>query len=456
MWPVWNYATDLVMIQLEISVHSSDLMQLHFVSFQRQMPVFFSCHREQAICSTKEKFMDAKQFDESKYVVKLYPHFDKKINFHKVKSYVTDPNRVSRHSFFPLIHYQKKLSKYADGYIAKEKISGIHRQHIKPKYRDIMYASHIDGYIYKYYGDYLNEIYNQYANEHGIDKCSFAYRNNKKGECNIQFACEVFEFIQNQESCYIRVGDFEKFFDRLDHVYLKGRVEQLLKVESLPSDWYHVFKSVTKYTYVEKKDIASFYDKRNERYFSATKKFRQFRKFHPEAFKKNFNNYGIPQGTAISGILANVYMSEVDQAIAEFVRQYGGLYRRYSDDTIIVIPKNRITPSEWESVEYRIKDIISIAKVTEQEEKTYRFIFENGRIIPNGKDGVSKHLDYLGFTFDGENVLLRQKCIYKFERKAHESISHAYTIKRGMSIILCKIFRNLYRIFPLEGQVVHQ
>lgn len=374
--------------------------------------------------------MDTNHFDEGKYVIKLYPHFDKKINFHQARSYVTDPNRISQHSFFPLIHYQKELSKYSDGYVDEQSFSDIHRQHIKPKYRDIMYASHIDGYIYKYYSDCLNEKYNQYTEEHSIDECSIAYRNNKEGQCNIQFAREVFEFIHGQEACYIRVGDFEKFFDRLDHAYLKQMVEKLLGAESLPTDWYKVFKSVTKYTYVEKTDIVPFYDRRNERYFSNTKQFRQFRKQHSEAFKKNPNPWGIPQGTAISGVLANVYMMGADQAICELVSQYGGLYRRYSDDTIIVIPQNRITPAEWKNLECRIKEIISTAKVTEQKEKTRRFIYQDKKLSEEGQDGFTKSLDYLGFTFDGENVFIRQKCIYKFERKAREAFLHALTVKK--------------------------
>lgn len=397
------------------------------------MPGFF-LPQETGYLLNKGVIMDMKYFDESKYVIKLYPHFDKKINFSQAKSYVTDSNRISQHSFFPLIHYQKKLSKYSDGYIDERGFSDIHRQHIKPKYRNIMYASHIDSYIYKYYGDSLNEKYNQYAKDHGIDVCSVAYRNNKKGQCNIQFACEVFEFIYEQESCYIRVGDFEKFFDRLDHVYLKMMVEKLLNVKALPLDWYKVFKSVTKYAYVEKDDIVSFYDRRNERYFSNTRQFRQFRKQHPEAFKRNHKDYGIPQGTAISGVLANVYMMEVDQAICELVSQYGGIYRRYSDDTIIIVPKERISASEWKNLECKIKEIISTANVTEQEEKTHKLIYQDKQIIGEERDRNVKNLDYLGFTFNGENVLIRQKCIYKFERKASEAFFHALMVKKQQNL----------------------
>lgn len=348
--------------------------------------------------------------DESKYITKKYPHFDKKISFYKVKSYVTNPSRIEEHSFFPLIHYTKNLSKYSKNYIDKDSSKDIHQRHIKPKKRDIMYASHIDGYIYKYYGECLNNQYNLYAAAHGIDSCALAYRNNKASECNIQFARDVFEFIHSQEACYIRVSDFEKFFDRLDHTYLSKMVASVLKCNSLPKDWYKVIKSVTRYTYIEKEAIAPFYDKRNERYFSKIKQFRIFRKQHPDVFHLNTNSFGIPQGTAISGILANTYMIDVDQTICELVSHYDGLYRRYSDDTIIIIPKEKITKSEWDDLEYSINEIIKSAKVSEQKEKTHTFIYQNNGLYDiNATEKISRILDYLGFTFDGQQVRVRQK-----------------------------------------------
>ncbi|QHT59337.1 hypothetical protein GXP70_04700 [Paenibacillus lycopersici] len=47
---------------------------------------------------------------------------------------------------------------------------------------------------------------------------------------------------------------------------------------------------------------------------------------------------GIPQGTAISEVLANVYAIEFDEVINTYVTGLGGIYRRYSDDIIVVIP----------------------------------------------------------------------------------------------------------------------
>ena len=92
---------------------------------------------------------------EKNYPTKRYPHFDKALPYKFVESYVTNPVKISKHSFFPLLYYKKDLSKYK--WLPSE-----YRKGLKRKYREIMYAGHIDGYIYKYYGENLNYRYDQY------------------------------------------------------------------------------------------------------------------------------------------------------------------------------------------------------------------------------------------------------------------------------------------------------
>ncbi|MFK5281447.1 hypothetical protein ACI3PL_17985, partial [Lacticaseibacillus paracasei] len=48
---------------------------------------------------------------------------------------------------------------------------------------------------------------------------------------------------------------------------------------------------------------------------------------------------GIPQGTSMSAVLANVYMIPFDHAMKTLAQSYGGIYRRYSDDFVLLIPK---------------------------------------------------------------------------------------------------------------------
>lgn len=44
-----------------------------------------------------------------------------------------------------------------------------------------MYAAHLDGYIYRYYADDLNQKYDEMALAHHIDSTAIAYRDNKAG-----------------------------------------------------------------------------------------------------------------------------------------------------------------------------------------------------------------------------------------------------------------------------------
>jgi len=53
---------------------------------------------------------------------------------------------------------------------------------------------------------------------------------------------------------------------------------------------------------------------------------------------RNNEGKGIPQGSPISAVLANLYMLEFDKIVNEFVTGHGGLYRRYCDDLLIVLP----------------------------------------------------------------------------------------------------------------------
>ncbi|MCI7056718.1 MAG: reverse transcriptase domain-containing protein [Selenomonas bovis] len=372
------------------------------------------------------------------YPTKRYPHFDKVIRFSEVKSYVRDPGKVAIHSFFPLIHYVIKSERcFRDPITARPKI--------KIKKRDIMYAAHLDGYIYRYYADRLNAAYDRMAAKFDIDSVAIAYRDNKSGMSNIQFAREVFSFIVSHPRCFIRVGDFEHFFDTLNHAYLKNQIKKVLKCELFPQDWYRVLQSVMRYSYIDREVIAPFYDKRSKHYFKSSKDYRKFRQEHVGVIKKNQKEYGIPQGTALSGVLANIYMLDVDRKIQQIVQSYGGLYRRYSDDTIIVIPMTEETSMAENSLDVKIQRWIDEAHLTEQKDKTKRFIYQDGVLCNDCNSGKKACImDYLGFTFDGKIVKVRQKSIYKFERKACAAIHHAAAIKK----------RKHLKKLPLRGAIL--
>ncbi|MCI1959207.1 MAG: hypothetical protein LKJ25_06245 [Clostridia bacterium] len=144
---------------------------------------------------------------------KKYAHFDNKVPLNKVWDYINNPENVIHHGFYPFIHYEKKFNKYKF-----DKVSNTGK--VVPKTRELCYSAHVDRYIYSYYSFKLNREYNEYVKNHGIDNVALAYRDNLHKN-NIHFAKRAFDFIKEKGSCYVIIGDFTKFFDNLDHKFLK-------------------------------------------------------------------------------------------------------------------------------------------------------------------------------------------------------------------------------------------
>lgn len=351
------------------------------------------------------------------YKDKFYTHLDIKKHHTNYQKRVQDINWVSKHGFYPFIHFQMNCSKYTS--------DSEGNKYVKEKNRDIYYAAHIDRFIYEYYGNRLNNKYNNYMRANGINRVSTAYRNCTHGKCNIDFAKEVFEYIVKCESAYIFVGDFSKFFDKIDHKYLKEKIKCVVGEKALDVADYAIYKNITKFTYIEAQDIETEKkmlrkDMRDlERYFEMDE-FHEFKKKH---LYKNFKDYQIPQGSSISAVYANVYMIDFDKIINDFITSKKGIYRRYCDDIIIVVPMTRkdVIDRNNEKIAnfiYSTRD--KVPNLELNEDKTEHFFYDNGMI--KKIKGKSNLINYLGFTFDGKNVRIRDKSVFKFYCRAYKKI----------------------------------
>lgn len=366
---------------------------------------------------------DEKTIQKSK---KPYSHFDYKTDISQCWKYISNPENIEKHGFYPFIHYKQTQIKYS-------KKTGK-----KLKVRNICYAAHIDSCIYQYYSFLLNDMYNSRVKLDNIDNVSVAYRTDL-GKSNIHFAKQAFDFIRKWDSCFIMIGDFTDFFDTLSHVYLKQQICNLMQVKELPNDYYAVFKNVTKYSMVELSDLLQLNKlndtpagrKRinNKEKIISTEEFRNNKSLN----KKNQNSYGIPQGSPISALLANIYMLECDKEIHEFVKQNNGFYMRYSDDFMIIIPDVKI--SEMKAIYSTIKNILSsIPNLKLQPQKTQIYSYSNcivknkGKLFDNNLDDSNKLINFLGFSFDGKNIFIRDKTVskyyYRMYRKAKTISNH--------------------------------
>ncbi len=378
---------------------------------------------------------------------KYYTHLDIKKKYSSYEKKLCNPDWVKKHGFYPFIHYQIIFNKYIlniEGH--KEK---------KQKIREIYYSAHVDRFIYQYYAQLINDKYNTYTIDKGINAVSTAYRNNKKGKCNIHFAKEVLEFLCKKEEAFVFVGDFTSFFDNLEHEYLKKRLQQVLGVEKLLDDYYQVYKNITRFTYVELVDIESFKNKKRkdmrrlEKYFETS----EFQKFKKENLKRHMENYGIPQGSSISAVLANVYMTEFDKKINDYVTSNNGLYRRYCDDIIIIIPMTQQLLSEQKHL-LHIQKIDNITKSVPRLElnldKTEQYFYDaNAERKLIDVKGSKNCLSYLGFSFDGQYVRIREKSLFKYYCRAYKKVKTVKKHKGQKDEYVIK--KSLYKLYTHLG-----
>lgn len=404
---------------------------------QCQQPI--SCHN----CSSNQICQAWVDFVKHHNDTKPYAHFDLRVSLSmpSIRKYVMDRTKIVTHSFYPFIHFEKKNSRYGK------------KGPKKP--RELYYCSHLDRCVYQRYAFLLNYQYNIWACENNIDDVAIAYRDNL-GKNNIDFAKDAFDAIRSFPQCFILVGDFTNFFDNLEHQYLKKMMCEVLGVERLPQDYFSVFKNITRFSSWDWKDIVKaageniaergVRKKINSKETVLTKE--QFQK-NKKDIKKNIFGVGVPQGAPISAVLSNIYMIKFDKDIKRYVTSKGGIYMRYSDDFIIVLPYERdaeiadFTSYIFSYVE-SMKGLIDL-----QKEKTSCYTYKD-EVIYEGDQPSS--INYLGFLFDGKSIRIRPRAItkyyYRMRRKAHTIGRSNWTSSKGRRISA----KELYSIYSRNDE----
>ena len=362
--------------------------------------------------------MDNKSFEnwlEKASVIKGYAHFDERVALKSIISRISQPSYIEHHAFKPFIHYSQIFEKFS-------------KQERKEKIRELYYSSHQDRCIYQYYSHILDELYIKRVQSDNISDVAIAYRTDLHKN-NIHFAKQAFDFIKSQKQCIIMVGDFTNFFDNLQHQYLKYQLCNLLGCTTLPNDFYKVFRSITKFSYVNLVDILSYYkledtfaNRRDLNSKDVIMPIQELRK-NKNLIHTNVNAFGIPQGSAISAILSNIYMLDFDKSIHEYVKLQNGLYLRYSDDSIFIFPIENKTEF-LTHYNFLMNSIKAIPNLELQKEKTKLYFYSNNSLenidtlIGNESNGKNI-IDYLGFSFNGKKVSIRDKTIGKFYYRAY-------------------------------------
>lgn len=387
----------------------------------------------------------------------------------KYQAKIENPDFVASYAFYPLIHAVIKQRRYKKP--DETKHVGKRRKHCHKdsksgkfestaKLRPLHYATHFDALIYSYYASILQLKYEiELKRNAELDRAVIAYRKIKineaedAGKSTIHFAKEVFDEIkfraQNSE-VGVLTFDIKNFFPSLDHDLLRDKWIELVGLEEFNRHHFRVFKACTKFRYVLLNELNRIphrngYDEtklakiRREKgykcFFESNGDFRKaiklgrLRIFKNPFYQKRKNkkvNVGIPQGLALSAVLANIYLLEFDKKIVELiVEKQKCFYRRYSDDLIIIC-----SPVQLEEIKVEVDQMIKTCHLEINEGKTEKYIY---RYLPFNQEGelrlscvngtndekhmYSTYLTYLGFEFRGYNTTIKSSNLAKYYRR---------------------------------------
>lgn len=371
--------------------------------------------------------------------LKTYPHFDALLSKTQAVRLASDPGLVARHPFYPFLQWDQRWTKFAQK-----------TEEPKEKKRPISYAARRDSFIFGHYREILHPLYERELERLGLTECVLAYRriqvpNTRAGKCNIHFAGQAFRLIRELGDCFVLALDIRHFFENLDHDQVKRNWARLLGQRSqkatkpLPADHFHVFNAVTRYSSVGRDcaykalgfigETETADGKKRIKYLVTKKDFPKqicppgdFRKKLSAFINVNRDPFGIPQGSPISDLLANLYMIDFDAEMNAAITSTGGKYFRYSDDILIILPRATTT---WRKI-LRFTDSAlarTAPRLEVKKEKTQVYVY--GR-VPGGTDqratcitpaGGADGLEYLGLRYDGKKVFLRNSTVSGFRRK---------------------------------------
>lgn len=396
--------------------------------------------------------------------------------------YVRDPKMIKKHRFTPFIKREIIQRKFRPDTSDKNEYGKrIRKPKEPPKKRPILYASHLDSLIFGYYSHYLSVMYEWYLRHKPYENSPVAYRkiskgNNQRGnKSNVEFAHDAFKAINNYKDkpVSIIIADVSNFFDSLDHKILHYHWKKVLNRFDhknrlcMPDDHYNVFRALTKKRFVKINELHNTYynhlwversepnnpkkttwkqkkvskrsNFRREKVVAFCKK-KHFFKYNTSLIhserkgskgtknhKNSFSEHGIPQGSPMSATLANIYMLSFDEQMYNAVSSLGGFYQRYSDDLILICPRE----SEnfiHETMLDAIRDVNSCnLEIHPDKTKLYRYSFIDGYYkggLVGSENNVNPNyqLEYLGFQYTGKRVYVKAQGISKYYRSLIRSI----------------------------------
>lgn len=395
------------------------------------------------------------------YRQRNYAHFDRRPTLEQVLDYVQRPERVARHGFFPFVMRPVRVCHF------KKDLAG-RRRHTH-KVRPVTYAAHMDSQIHAFYAYNLGGLLEiEYRADFGGSV--LAYRTLRPPRSNIDFALQAFAEVQSRGEADVLAIDVEGFFDGLDHAHLKAAWAGLIGETRLPDDHFAVFRSVTRDYAVEWSEVRRALKERHRRRAGlegepvcSLVEFRtliaplakprhllvwKVKKKDPPACIPKGIPVGIPQGSAISAVLANLYMLDVDKQLYADLKEIGASYRRYSDDILVIGP-----PGSLEAAEKLVRDALDRVKLAINDKKTERVEFRRDGgslrstyVTPAAIRHAGRPMQYLGLSFNGERARLRDGTMSRYLIRMNRAVNRgriAASKREGVKIRRRKLYATM-------------
>ena len=115
-------------------------------------------------------------------------------------------------------------------------------------------------------------------------------------------------------------------------------------------------------------------------------------------------------------------MTSFDLSVKELLDRFGGRYMRYCDDILLIVPVSR-----RRSVIQEVEELIKRSMLSINEKKTGIHTFRSRGL---GVAEADKPLQYLGFTFDGDTILIRSAALARYSQRMKKGVRLAKATMR--------------------------
>jgi RNA-directed DNA polymerase len=396
----------------------------------------------QWLASERQRVRSKKLFKKGFIGGRLYPHFDAPLNLdsnpralglllHRLSS----PTNIMRWPFFPFILQNRRMRQYRhNDRSLPPVVKSNQKLHTHIKSRPIMTSAHKDACLFSLFSYIFTPYYETFLTTHALDTHVVAYRS-ISGKNNVDFARKAYDYMHSQPELGCLLIDIKGFFDNIDHRQLENSLCTVLECESLPSEIQYVFDNLTRYRYAHEDKIYSELKRNGRKYLvpvPGTKhskkicKIEDYNKYidNGNVVKTNTSSHGIPQGTPISGILANISLISFDLAVSRMLASYPiHFYQRYSDDIVVVCPKDEI-----EGIYRFLLDELNKIGLKASTKKTEAFIKKADTItnvvslLEPKASARRQNIQYLGLEWTGKQILLRPSTIARRLRPGNPRI----------------------------------